>query len=157
MGFEEKVCSALWTCLIVQRTLVCPLLSLHLSRLENSHCGACPDGKKPFITPLFGPFPVLLRLSWNAEAITTETTVASILKSLSQGQGPHLCIQTDGQGACGLPKVTQSVNNRAQQRRIPIAVIPPHTQLPACRTPMGTYIRQEAFSSRRRGKVTSKQ
>ena len=81
---------------------------------------------KPCVTPLSGPFPVLLRLSWNAEGMTTETTVASILKSFLQGQGPHLRIQAHGQQACGLPKVTHSVNNGAQ-RRIPTAAIsPPH-------------------------------
>lgn len=45
--------------------------------------------------------------------MTKETTLASILKSLLQGQGP-IYIQTDDQQSGGLPKVTQSTNHRAQ-------------------------------------------
>lgn len=52
-----------------------------------------------------------------------------ILKSFLQGQGPYLCIQAHGQRACGLPKVTHSVNNRAQ-RRIPTAYPAPISHCP---------------------------
>lgn len=108
----------------------------------------------PFISPLSGPFPVLLRLSWNAETTATQTTVASILKRLLQGQGPHLYIHTDGQQGCSLPKVTQSENNRAQQWRIPVAVISaPHpTDCLRAGLQMGTCIRQGALSSKQQGR-----
>lgn len=127
LGFDEQVCSALSMCLIIyikdfnygpSSASVFPgrriLMVEHALVVKALHHSV-------------GPLPLLLRLSWNAAAITTQTTVASILKSLMQGQGPHLYMQTNGQQGCGLLKVTQSISTRAQQRRILIATSsPPH-------------------------------
>lgn len=76
----------------------------------------------------------VLHLSWNAKAITKDSTLASILKSPLQGQEP-IYIQDDGQPSYGLLKGTQSIISR-NWLRIPIVIISP-PYLPMCRTPSG--------------------
>lgn len=100
--------------------------------------------KAMHVAPLSGLFQFCY-VFLGMQGITTETTVASIFEELLQGQGPYLCIQAHGQRACGLPKVTHSVNNRAQ-RRIPTAAISALHPCPHAGLQMDTFVSQGTLS-----------
>lgn len=96
---------------------------------------------------LSGPLPMLLHLSWNAKALTKDSTLASILKSPLQGQ-ESICIPDDGQSSYGLPKDAQSVISR-NWLRIPIVIISLYHTCPGQCSRWAQGVNQDTF---RRGK-----